>query len=245
MRVPENPLAEPSIRISGLTVERGAKSVLRELSLSISAGVLTGLLGPSGSGKTTLIRAIVGVQLVKAGEVEVLGLPAGHPSLRTRVGYVTQAPSVYPDLSVLENLDYFARLLRVDHTAVRRTLEIVGLMELRSSLARNLSGGELARLSLATALLNTPDVLVLDEPTVGLDPLLRRELWNVFREFAGRGATILVSSHVMDEADQCDQLVLIREGAVLAEGTPHALRQRTGADDLGEAFTRLIEEARE
>jgi len=239
--VRERERSAPSIRVSGLTVDRGAKSVLRDLSLSILPGEVTGLLGPSGSGKTTLMRAIVGVQLVKTGGVEVLGLPAGHRDLRTRVGYVTQAPSVYLDLSVMENLEYFGRLLGVDRRAVQGTLETVGLTGLRANVARNLSGGELARLSLATALLNTPDVLVLDEPTVGLDPLLRRELWRVFRELAQLGTTILVSSHVMDEADQCHQLVLIREGVVLAEGSPAALKRRTGADDLGAAFTRLIE----
>jgi ABC-2 type transport system ATP-binding protein len=237
----EPPREQPTIRVSGLTVDRGAKRVLHDLSLSIHSGAVTGLLGPSGSGKTTLMRAIVGVQLVQAGTVEVLGLPAGDPALRTRLGYVTQAPSVYLDLSVLENLAYFARLLRIDQHAVHSTLDTVGLAELGGSLARNLSGGEIARLSLATALLNAPDVLVLDEPTVGLDPLLRRELWSVFRELAARGSTILVSSHVMDEADQCHQLVMIREGVVLADGTPNGLKRRTGTDDLGEAFTRLIE----
>jgi ABC-2 type transport system ATP-binding protein len=217
--------------------------VLHDLDLEIEAGLVTGLLGPSGSGKTTLMRAIVGAQIVAGGTVEVLGLPAGAAALRSLVGYQTQAPSVYPDLTVGENLGYFAAILGEGQARVARTLQVVGLQGHGGQLAGTLSGGELARLSLAAALLNEPDVLVLDEPTVGLDPVLRRDLWETFHGLAEAGATVLVSSHVMDEADRCDRLLLLREGRMLAAGTPDELRAATGAGDLGAAFLALVDEA--
>lgn len=207
----------------------------------MAPGTVTGLLGPSGSGKTTLMRAIVGVQIVDSGEVEVLGLPAGSPPLRTRVGYVTQAPSVYGDLSVHENLTYFSRILNVPASRITETIEAVGLAGHAGQVVRSLSGGERSRVSLATALLNRPELLVLDEPTVGLDPVLRRDLWRLFHELAGQGATLLVSSHVLDEANHCEQLVLLREGRVVAAESPDAIRRRTGTDDLELAFLRLVE----
>jgi ABC-2 type transport system ATP-binding protein len=234
-----------TIEIRGLRVVRGDREVLHGIDLDVEAGRVTGLLGPSGSGKTTLIRAIVGVQIVADGSVSALGLPAGTPALRSRVGYQTQAPSVYVDLSVLENLDYFAVVLGASRARVADVVALVGLQGLERQLALSLSGGELARLSLAAALLNEPEVLVLDEPTVGLDPVLRQELWGFFHELADAGTTLLVSSHVMDEADRCDALVLLREGRILVTGTPESLRQRTGATDLDAAFLALIDEADE
>jgi ABC-2 type transport system ATP-binding protein len=206
---------------------------------------VTGLLGPSGSGKTTLIRAVVGVQIVAGGDVRVLGLPAGIPALRARIGYMTQEPAVYRDLTVRENLAYFGRILGVAPGRVDELLERVDLGAEADQVVSTLSGGQHARVSLATALLNAPELLVLDEPTVGLDPLLRRELWDFFHELADGGATLLVSSHVMDEAARCDGLVLLREGAVLAVATPDELRERTGAAELDAAFLRLVEEAAE
>ena len=232
-----------AVSIQSLRVVRGGKVVLPDLSLEIAPGRVTGLLGPSGSGKTTLIRAIVGVQIVEAGAVEVLGLPAGSAELRRRVGYVTQAPSVYLDLSVQENLDYFARVVGARKGAVADAIETVGLAEQTDQVVRTLSGGQRSRVSLGTALLGDPDLLVLDEPTVGLDPVLRRDLWNAFHRFADAGTTLLVSSHVMDEADRCDDLVLLREGAIVATGTPASLRERTGASDLENAFLELAEAA--
>jgi len=231
----------PAIEIEGLRVRRGGRLVLDGLSLAIEAGTVTGLLGPSGSGKTTLMRAIVGVQLVEAGAVGVLGVPAGAPELRSRVGYVTQAPSVYADLTVAENVAYFARLLGVPRSRVVEAIEAVGLSDRGGQVARTLSGGELSRVSLATALLNGPEILVLDEPTVGLDPVLRRDLWDLFHRLAAGGSTLLVSSHVMDEATRCDRLVLVREGRILATGSPDDVRRRSGTDDLEEAFLRLVE----
>jgi ABC-2 type transport system ATP-binding protein len=233
----------PAIAIRDLQVVRGLREVLHKLDLDIAAGTVTGLLGPSGSGKTTLIRAIVGVQIVAGGGVTVLGLPAGTPGLRSRVGYVTQAPAVYDDLTVRENLAYFARIVGVGSERVDAVIDRVGLRGQRDQVAATGSGGERARLSLATALLHDPEVLILDEPTVGLDPLLRRDLWDFFNELADAGSTLLVSSHVMDEADRCEQLVLIRDGRILAVETPAGLREQTGKDDLDAAFLQLIEES--
>jgi ABC-2 type transport system ATP-binding protein len=229
------------IRIRGLTVQRGEKRVLPSVSLDVQGGVVTGLLGPSGSGKTTLMRSIVGVQIVHGGDVEVLGLPAGTADLRRRVAYVTQAPSVYGDLTVRENLAYFARVLEAPSERIDETIATVGLEPQQSLLNRNLSGGERSRASLAVALLGEPDVLVLDEPTVGLDPVLRRDLWAQFRTLAAQDKTVLVSTHVMDEADRCDELVLLREGQIVATGSPAALREQTGTDELEAAFLALAE----
>ena len=234
---------EPAVEVDGLEVVRGGRVVLRDVSLRLASGRLTGLLGPSGSGKTTLIRSIVGVQVVADGSVRVLGLPAGSPELRRRVAYVTQAPSVYADLSVRENLAYFARVLGVGGARVDEAIAVVDLGDHADQVVRTLSGGERSRVSLATALLGHPELLVLDEPTVGLDPVLRRDLWATFRRLAAEGATLLVSSHVMDEADRCDDLLLMRDGRIVAAETPAALRARTGEQDLEAAFLAVAEAA--
>jgi len=230
-----------AIVIEHLHVVRGGNAVLRDVSLTVEAGTVTGLLGPSGSGKTTLMRAVVGVQIVESGRVEVLGLAAGAPPLRSRVGYLTQAPSVYGDLTVKENLSYFARVLGAPATEIARVLDVVGLTPLAGHIVRTLSGGELSRASLATTLLGGPELLVLDEPTVGLDPVLRRDLWATFGRLADGGTTLLVSSHVMDEADHCDRLLLLRNGELIADEPPARLRERTGCDDLDAAFLTLVE----
>ena len=234
--------AGPAITIEGLRVRRGGKLVLPDVSLAIRRGVVTGLLGPSGSGKTTLMRAIVGVQTVAAGGVTVLGLPAGVPELRRRVAYVTQAPAVYADLTVRENLRYFARILGAPSVRIDEAIRTVALGPNAGQVVRTLSGGERSRVSLGTALLGRPDVLVLDEPTVGLDPVLRRDLWTTFHRLAAEGATVLVSSHVIDEASRCDELVLLRDGRVVAAEPPEELLRRTGAPDLEAAFLALAEE---
>lgn len=227
--------------VRGLRVQRGGTTVLPGIDLSIARARVTGLLGPSGSGKTTLMRSIVGVQAVQGGTVTVLGEPAGSAHLRLRVGYVTQAASVYDDLSVRENLSYAAAVLGSSRSSVDAALDTVGLRAHSGQVVRTLSGGERSRVSLATALLGHPDVLVLDEPTVGLDPVLRRDLWSTFHRLADEGATLVVSSHVMDEAERCDQLVLMRDGKIVAAGTPESLLERTKATDLESAFLILAE----
>jgi ABC-2 type transport system ATP-binding protein len=236
-------LETDAIRIRGLTVRRGGRLVLPEIDVRVPSGQVTGLLGPSGSGKTTLMRAIVGVQIVESGTVEVLGLPAGSTAVRARVGYVTQAPSVYGDLTVRENLVYFARVLGAPLDRVAEAIEIVDLGGHADQVVRTLSGGERGRVSLASALLGHPEVLVLDEPTVGLDPVLRRDLWATFHRLAGEGTTLLVSSHVMDEAERCQTLILMRAGRIVATDTPDGLRAKTGRHDLEEAFLALAEAA--
>jgi ABC-2 type transport system ATP-binding protein len=233
--------SDRAIQIERLNVRRGGRLVLPELSLDIRRGVVTGLLGPSGSGKTTLIRAIVGVQIVESGEITVLGDPAGSEALRHRVGYVTQAPSVYSDLTVRQNLEYFAAILGAPNGRVKEAIDAVDLGGHANQMVRTLSGGETSRVSLASALLGHPDLLVLDEPTVGLDPVLRRDLWSMFHELAAGGTTLLVSSHVMDEAERCDDLILLRNGRIVATGSPSELREETNTDDLEEAFLTLAE----
>jgi ABC-2 type transport system ATP-binding protein len=229
------------IDVRDLDVRRGRVHALRGISFSTRPGEVTGLLGPSGCGKTTLMRAVVGVQVVRSGTVEVLGLPAGDKRLRDRVGYVTQAASVYSDLTVRENLRFFARVLGVPQSEVDRCIEAVDLGGARDQVVSRLSGGQCSRVSLAVALLGEPELLVLDEPTVGLDPVLRRDLWAMFHQLADAGTAVLVSSHVMDEAERCDRLLLMRDGAVLAADTPQALLERTRTTDVEDAFLTLVE----
>jgi ABC-2 type transport system ATP-binding protein len=236
-----NAPAGVAIAVDRLRVLRGGHTVLDELSFEVPRGSVTGLLGPSGCGKTTLLRAIVGVQKVAGGGVQVLGRPAGSAPLRSSVGYVTQAPSVYADLTVAENLRYFAAVLGAPSSDVDRVVGEVGLEEYVDSLSASLSGGQRARVSLAAALLGTPELLVLDEPTVGLDPVLRRDLWQLFHQLADAGATLLISSHVMDEAVRCDRLLLMRDGRLLADDRPDELLRKTGAKDIEAAFLALVE----
>ncbi|WP_332642310.1 ABC transporter ATP-binding protein [Aeromicrobium sp.] len=230
-----------AIEVADLKVIRGGKTVLPGLDLSVPTGSVTGLLGPSGSGKTTLIRCIAGIQIVAAGTVTVLGEPAGTARNRARVGYVTQASSVYPDLTVRQNLAYFSSLAGKDGGAITSTIADVGLTSRAGALTGNLSGGERIRVSLAAALLADPELYLLDEPTVGLDPVLRRDLWEMFRRLADDGKTLLVSSHVMDEASRCDRVLLMRDGQLIADATPDELRSQAGTDDLEEAFLVLAE----
>ncbi|WP_250212644.1 ABC transporter ATP-binding protein [Acrocarpospora catenulata] len=232
----------PAVSVRDLRVTRGRREVLHGLTFEVPRGQITGLLGPSGCGKTTLIRSIVGVQVVAGGEVTVLGQPAGSPALRRTIGYSTQNPAIYRDLSVRENLRYFAAVLGAPKDDVDRVLEEVGLTPYQRQLGGTLSGGQLSRASLAVSLLGSPELLLLDEPTVGLDPVLRKELWELFQGLAERGTTVLVTSHVMDEAARCQRLLILREGEILADDTPRALRERTRTLDMEEAFLRLIEE---
>ena len=230
----------PAIDIRGLRVIRGKNEVLHSIDLQVAGGSITGLLGPSGCGKTTLMRTIVGTQIVESGDVKVLGDNAGSAALRRRVGYVTQSPSVYGDLTVTRNVQYFGALYGKSAADVRAAIDTVGLTENAHQLAADLSGGQATRVSLACALVADPELLVLDEPTVGLDPVLRVELWERFAELAKRGTTLLVSSHVMDEADHCAQLILMRDGYLLAQLTPDDLRAKTRCERLEDAFLELI-----
>jgi ABC-2 type transport system ATP-binding protein len=234
-----------AVEVEDLTVVRGGRTVLSRLRLDVPAGQVVGLLGPSGSGKSTLIRAVVGVQVVAGGTVRVLGEPAGSTGLRHRVGYVTQAPSVYGDLSVRANVRYFASILGVPPSAADDAIAAVDLTSHADSVVDRLSGGQRSRVSLAAALVGDPELLVLDEPTVGLDPVLRRDLWALFNRLASQGRSLLVSSHVMDEASRCDRLVLLREGQVLADSPLDELCARTGTQDAESAFLALIDQAQE
>ncbi len=229
-----------AVSVQGLRVARGRRQVFDGLDVEIVAGAVTGLLGPSGCGKTTLMRSIMGVQRIAEGTVSVLGRPAGSPALRRRVAYDTQAASVYADLTVAQNLRYFARLVGAPASDVARVTDAVGLRAQRDQIVSSLSGGQGSRVSLAVAMLGSPELIVLDEPTVGLDPLLRAELWQLFRRLADEGTTLLVSSHVMDEALRCDRLLLMREGRLIADTTPGELLADTGQTDPDAAFLALI-----
>lgn len=230
-----------AVTVENLTVERGGRTVLPGVDVTVRPGAITGLLGPSGCGKSTLIRSIVGVQKIRSGSVRVLGREAGSKPLRDQIGYVTQEPSVYDNLTVMENLTFFARVLGVSAAdAIDEVIDSVGLTSHRDALVGNLSGGQRSRASLGVALLGRPSLLVLDEPTVGLDPVLRVELWDLFADLARGGSTLLVSSHVMDEAERCDRLLLMREGRILASDTPRGLCESTGTPTVEDAFLALV-----
>ena len=231
---------EPAVDVERLTVTRGTRTALDDVTVRIPAGTITGILGPSGCGKTTLIRSIVGTQIIASGNVTVLGHPAGSAELRHRVGYVTQDATIYRDLRVIDNVRYFASLYGSGTSAANAAVADVGLDDHRTTLCNNLSGGQRTRVSLACALVAHPDLLVLDEPTVGLDPVLRVDLWEQFHRLARRGTTLLVSSHVMDEADHCGELLLLREGRLLSHTTPTKLREDTGCQSLEDAFLSVI-----
>jgi ABC-2 type transport system ATP-binding protein len=232
--------AEAAVDIKHLRVIRGKRPALHDFSVQIARGTITGLLGPSGCGKTTLMRCIVGTQIVTSGTVTVLGRPAGSAVLRRRVGYMPQDPTIYNDLRIVDNVRYFASLYGFDGRAADAAIDRVGLSDHRTAYCGNLSGGQRTRASLACALVCQPALLVLDEPTVGLDPVLRADLWEQFHELARGGTTLLVSSHVMDEADHCGDLLLMREGHLVAHTTPTRLREDTGCTALEEAFLSII-----
>lgn len=233
----------PAIVAKDVTVTKDKKLILDKLNFTVQRGSITGLIGPSGSGKTTLMRAIVGVQSVSAGELTVLHHKAGSRKLRRSIGYVTQSPAVYMDLTVLQNLFYFGTLVDANHAKVEKVIKSVQLQKQRDQIVESLSGGQKARVSLAVALLGDPELLVLDEPTVGLDPILRNELWELFGKMADEGKTLLVSSHVMDEADRCENLILLRDGSLLWSESRAALLAKTRRDSVGDAFVAMIKKA--
>ncbi len=234
-------MVRQSIQATQLVVEKDGKQILHDISFTVPTGTITGLIGPSGSGKTTLMRSIVGVQKIKSGALSIAGLPAGSRQLRPKIGYVTQSPAVYHDLTVLQNFRYFGTLARATKTQVLQVLDEVQLTDYKHRLVKNLSGGQQARVSLGIALLGDPEVLILDEPTVGLDPLLRRDLWNLFASLAARGKTLLVSSHVMDEAERCERLLLMRDGRLLWTEARTELLQTTKTKTVEDAFIAMVE----
>lgn len=215
-------------------------TILNHVNLEFPSGKIIGLLGPSGAGKTTLMRAIAGLQRLSEGSIHVFGMRAGDKSLRKITGYSTQSSAVYLDLTVAENLAFFASLYDNSFLTIEEVVVRLGLEHVRNQIAHSLSGGERSRLALATALVSPADLLILDEPTVGLDPVLRRQLWTLFRELSDSGKTVLVSSHVMDEAERCDEICLLREGRVLAQGSVAELKARTDCDSMEEVFLALV-----
>jgi ABC-2 type transport system ATP-binding protein len=231
-----------AVTATKLGVEKSGQRILQNISVELPAGRIIGLLGPSGAGKTTFIRTIIGRQRLSAGKLEVLGLSAGSAQLRPQLGYMPQSPAVYSDLTIRQNLNYFERMNGQVGSSTHELLEKVGLSKQADQLVASLSGGQKSRVSLAIALLGSPKLLVLDEPTVGVDPVLRRELWQLFNDLAAAGTTLLVSSHVMDEASRCDYLLLIRDGSVLAYGTPAELQKQTATSDVEESFLKLVED---
>ena len=235
-------MVNKAVEVRDLVVVRGGRQALDNLTFTIGSGGVTGLLGPSGCGKSTLMRSLVGVQQLASGSVQVFGDEAGSKALRHRIGYLTQAPSCYDDLTVTENLRFFAKVLGVDRDEVDRSIDAVDLRSHADQVVGRLSGGQRSRASLAVALLGTPDLLVLDEPTVGLDPVLRRDLWALFHRIADAGAAVFVSSHVMDEAERCDRLMLMREGRIIADGTPTEIREKSGTTDIEAAFLSIVAE---
>lgn len=225
----------------GLTVIRENVKALDNVTFSIDPGKITGLIGPSGSGKTTLMRCIIGAQVITRGQLTVFGAPAGAEALRYQIGYVSQAPAVYSDLTVQQNLEYFALIIGCRAEAIDRVLKQVDLEPQRHQITATLSGGQLARVSLAVALLGEAPLLILDEPTVGLDPVLRHELWDLFKHLASGGRTLLISSHVMDEAEQCTDILLLRDAKVLSHGSRNDLLAKTKTSKVEDAFLKLVE----
>jgi ABC-2 type transport system ATP-binding protein len=233
-----------TIKIKNLRVNLGGNMALNNISLDLARGKIIGFIGPSGAGKTTLIRSIVGRQRLAGGSITIDGLPAGAPALRSRMSYMTQEPAIYKDLSVMENLEYFATMVNIARSemqpAIAKILQLIDLEAQSRQMAKSLSGGQKQRLSLAIALLGNPQIMVLDEPTVGLDPMLRAQLWKLFTHLAAGGGTLLISSHVMDEADRCDDLVLVREGKILAHDSPVVLCSKTHSKNIEETFLKLV-----
>lgn len=211
--------------------------------LRIEAGEIYGLLGPNGSGKTTLIRLITGLLRPTSGRITVLGQAMPHKGVLAQIGYMTQASALYEDLTIRENITFFAQMCgRGDNSQrIAEVVELVNLADRANSLVRTISGGMKQRASLACALVHAPRILLLDEPTVGVDPQLRATFWAYFRRLADEGAALVVSSHVMDEAERCDRLGFMRQGRLLAEGTAVTLRQQSGAATLEAAFLHFAE----
>lgn len=238
-------MLDKAISVEDLSVILGGKFIaIKNLDVDFEKGKIAGVIGPSGAGKTTLIRAIVGRQKIANGKITVFGMPAGSRKLRQEVSYMTQGLSVYPDLTVEQNLYYFASMFGVRRKDMQKMIDdilhAVDMTKKSKELVSNLSGGQKQRVSLATSLIGSPNLMILDEPTVGLDPVLRDQIWKLFRELTSKGVTIIISSHVMDEAERCDDLLLIRDGKLLAHGSPAEICQRTNTRTVEQGFLKLV-----
>lgn len=236
---------ETAVEIKDVSVTLGGHfKALKNINLELPVGKTIGFIGPSGAGKTTLIRGIVGSLRITSGEINVFDEPAGSKSLREHVSYMTQELSVYPDLTVKENLKYFITMTgqsrKTSGDILKEVLELVDMTNKSDSLVSNLSSGQKQRVSLAVALIGSPKLMVLDEPTVGLDPVLRENLWSLFTRLANQGTTLIISSHSMDEAGRCDDLVLIRGGKLIAHNSPRVLLEKTGTKTVEESFLKLV-----
>lgn len=235
---------ETAVEIENLSVTLGGHfKALKNISVKLPAGKVIGFIGPSGAGKTTLIRSIVGRQSISQGSITISGAPAGSAGIRPQIGYMPQEPAAYSDLTVRQNLRYFAKMRGLGNDAAEAVIKETKLAKQAGQLVSTLSGGQKSRVSLGIALLGRPKLLALDEPTVGVDPVLRQQLWELFRELTAGGATLIVSSHVMDEAGRCDDLLLIRDGKVLAHDSPGDFCQRTGSRTVEQGFLKLVEKA--
>jgi ABC-2 type transport system ATP-binding protein len=228
-----------AIQVAGVTVEKLGKKILDNISMELPGNKSIGLIGPSGSGKTTLIRALVGSQVITEGTAKIFGEKVGSASLRSRIGYMSQKSAVYGDITVKENLEYFASICGSSEQQVAEIMESMRLNLHRDKMASSLSGGEATRLSLGIALLGNPEILFLDEPTVGLDPSLRIELWKIFASLRNQGKTILITSHMMDEAERCDILILMRNGKIIFQGNAEQLKAKTQSESIEHAFIKL------
>jgi len=216
------------------------KEVLHGITLNVNKSEIFGLLGPSGSGKTTLVKLIAGIDEATSGKIEVLGTAMPKLEMMKRIGYMAQSDALYTELTAKENLEFFGALFGLRGEKLKkRMLEVMELVNLTDHLKRFVSaysGGMKRRLSLAIALLHAPEVLILDEPTVGIDPVLRKTIWDEFRSQSNKGTTIIVTTHVMDEADKCDRLGMVRDGHLIAVGTSEQLKEQSGGTNLEDAF---------
>jgi ABC-2 type transport system ATP-binding protein len=234
-----------AVKINNLSITLGKKiDALKNIDIELTSGKITGFIGPSGAGKTTLVRAIAGRLRVPDGTISIFNSPAGSLELRSEIAYMTQELSVYSDLSVKDNLIYFAAMTGQSRTDANKNiaevLKLVDMSDKLNEVVDRLSGGQKQRVSLAIALMASPKLLILDEPTVGLDPLLRNTLWNLFARLAAGGTTLLITSHSMDEAGKCDDLVLLRDGEVLVHSSPQALLLETHSHSVEESFVKLV-----
>ncbi|MDO3410573.1 ABC transporter ATP-binding protein [Saccharibacillus sp. CPCC 101409] len=228
------------LRASGVGRSFGGRKVLRDISLEVEKAEIFGLLGPSGAGKTTLVKLLAGIDEASAGHVELLGTKLPKLSMLKRIGYMAQSDALYMELSASENLKFFGKLMGLKGEPLKRRMQhvvdLVGLGEHLRKPVSSYSGGMKRRLSLAIALIHEPEVLILDEPTVGIDPVMRQSIWDELREISAGGATIIVTTHVMDEAEKCHRLGMVRDGRLIAVGTPDGLKQDTGSDTIEQAF---------